>query len=71
MQSILRNTWRGIKVILLFFLYMQPPNGESMNFKIGKSSRATNIVQLEYNPTYTPIPSMTDHVPPHTHQFPP
>ena len=43
---------------------MQLPSGLSMNFKTSQSSRATNIMQPECNPAYTPIPppSMTDYV---------
>ena len=44
----------------IFFLNMQPP----MNFETGQLSRATNIVQPECNPAYTPIPPMTNYVPP-------
>jgi len=35
-----------------------------MNFKTGQSLRTTNIVQPKCNSTYTPIPPMTDYVPP-------
>ena len=48
----------------LIFLNMQPSSESSMNFETGQSSKATNIVQPECNPTYTPIPPMIDYVPP-------
>ena len=48
---------------------MQPPSGSSMNFEIGQSSRATNIMQPECNSAYTPIPPWQIMFHPHTHQF--
>ncbi|KAH1198158.1 Serine/threonine-protein phosphatase 7 long form [Glycine max] len=55
----------------IIFLNMQPSSGSSMNFKTDQSSRATNMVQPECNPTYTPFPSMTDYVPPTYTPIPP
>ena len=42
-----------------------------MNFEIGQSSRATNIMQSECNPIYTPISPMIDYVPPTYTLIPP
>ena len=42
-----------------------------MNFETSQSSRATNIVQPECNPANTPIPHMTNYVPPTYTPIPP
>ncbi|KAL5187648.1 hypothetical protein HKD37_05G013286 [Glycine soja] len=55
----------------IIFLYMQSPSEASMNFKTGQSSRETNIMQPECNPTYKPIPRMKNYVPPTYRPIPP